>query len=292
MRAVSERRAFVIESRAGRTLRGTVDLPAEPGHRPTVVCAHGFKGFQEWGFFPYLGELLAERGFVVVRFNFSGSGMLPGEELVSDLEAFRTNTVAQELAELEDVLAALEPRIVPGRVDLRRLALFGHSRGGAIALLTAARPDLAFEVRALVTWAAISSFERIPAAQVEVWRRAGVLPILNLRTGQQLELGLGLLDDVERNRAAYDLLAAAARRRMPWLIVHGTADDTVPHGEGIELDRAAAEPREVVIVPDGDHGLGGRHPFPGPRPPLIQALNATQRFLLRELAAGPADPIR
>jgi len=41
----------------------------------------------------------------------------------------------------------------------------------------------------------------------------------------------------------------------------------------------------VVIVEGGDHGLGGRHPFPGPRPPLVQALNATQTFLLRELGA-------
>ena len=275
----------MIESRAGRVLHGTVDLPAERGARPVVVCAHGFKGFQEWGFFPYLGELLAERGFVVVRFNFSGSGMRPGEELVSDLEAFRTNTVAQELAELEDVLAALAPRVAPGRVDLDRLALFGHSRGGAITLLTAARADLPFAVRALVTWASISRFDRIPAEHVEAWRRSGALPILNLRTGQRLEVGLDLLRDVEGNREAYDLLAAAARRRMPWLIVHGTQDDTVPHDEGVELERAARDPRQVVIVEGGDHGLGGRHPFPGPRPPLVQALNATQTFLLRELGA-------
>ncbi len=73
-------------------LHGLIDFPQEPGLRPAVVICHGFKGFMEWAFFPYLAHLLAERGFVAVRFNLSGSGQLPGEDRVSDLAAFRSNT--------------------------------------------------------------------------------------------------------------------------------------------------------------------------------------------------------
>ena len=36
----------------------------------------------------FLAHLLAARGFTTVRFNLSGGGMRPGEDLVSDTEAF------------------------------------------------------------------------------------------------------------------------------------------------------------------------------------------------------------
>ena len=91
---------FEIALDAGRSLSGILDLPSLPGPRPTVLICHGFKGFMEWGFFPYLAALLAERGFVAVRFNFSGSGMQAGDELVTDTEAFGTATHSKDLAEL------------------------------------------------------------------------------------------------------------------------------------------------------------------------------------------------
>ena len=78
-------------------LHGLVDFPAAPGERPAVVICHGFKGFMEWAFFPYLATLLAERGFVSVRVNLSGSGLLPGEDRVSDPAAFRRNTHSRDM---------------------------------------------------------------------------------------------------------------------------------------------------------------------------------------------------
>src|SRR3954449_11529598 len=119
-------------------LHGLADLPDEPGERPAVVICHGFKGFMEWGFFPALAALLAERGFVAIRFNLSGTGMLPGDERVTDPDAFRANTYSRELADLTAVLdATAAGAIAPGRVDRGRIGLFGHSRGGGIALLAA-----------------------------------------------------------------------------------------------------------------------------------------------------------
>jgi fermentation-respiration switch protein FrsA (DUF1100 family) len=109
------------------------------------------------------------------------------------------------------------------------------------------------------------------------------LPLVNQRTRQALEVGVAMLEDLEAHRAELDLGAAAARRRAPWLIVHGEADETVPVAEGRALAAAAAAPAESLFVPTGDHGLGGRHPFRGPSPPLTQALNATQTWYRRFL---------
>jgi len=262
---------------------GILDLPTGPGPHPAIVFSHGFKGFMEWGFFPPLAELLAERGFVVVRFNFTGSGMQPGDELVTDLDAFRDNTFSREVEELVEVLDATGDTLAPGRVDPNRIGLLGHSRGGGIALLAAADERWSKRLRALVTWAAVSDFDRASIAMKEYWRRTGVLPFLNLRTGQELPLGIGLLHDLEARRDALDIKAAAARRGTPWLLLHGDADETVSHRDADELLAAAAPPVELLTVAGGDHGLGGRHPFKGPTPQLVQAMNATQRWFRRHV---------
>jgi len=280
---------FTLPSPFGVALDGLLDLPDPgrfPGPRPAVVLCHGFKGFMEWGFFPHLATLLAERGFAAVRFNVSGSGMRPGEDRVADPEAFRADTHSRELAEVLAVLAAVESGEAPfprERIDAGRIGLFGHSRGGANALLAGARRS--GQVRALVTWAAISTFDRYTPEQKEAWRRDGELPVVNARTGQQLALGRGLLEDVETHRDELDLLAAAARRTAPWLIVHGEDDEGVPAEEARRLAEAAknAPPAELLLLPGADHTFGARHPFAGPNPGLIQALNATQGWLRRFL---------
>jgi dienelactone hydrolase len=268
---------------SGTLLHGLVDLPKEPGERPTVVICHGFKGFMEWGFFPALATLLAERGYVAVRFNLSGTGMRPGDELVTDPSAFRENTYSRELAELLAVLEATGKSIAPGRVDRGRIGLFGHSRGGGAALLAAASPAWRDRLRALVTWAAISDVDRFTPTMKEEWRRRGELPVANARTGQQLALGLGLLADIEGHREELDLLAAAATRRAPWLIVHGAEDESVPAAEGRRLAERATGETELLVVPGAGHTFGSRHPFAGPTPHLIQALNATQRWFREHL---------
>ena len=268
----------------GGVLHGFVHVPnlekfAAP--RPVVVICHGFKGFMEWGFFPPLADLLCERGFVTVRFNFSGSGMQPGDELVTDLDAFRKNTFSLELEETQRILASLE-QIAPSMVDTQRIGLLGHSRGGAAAILAAASEPWVDRIGALVTWAALCSFERY-AQYEEQWHKDGVIPTRNGRTGQELELGIELLEDLRGNETALDLAAASARIQAPWSIVHGTHDESVPFSEAHDLAGWATGTHEVVEIKDGSHTFGARHPFVGPTRELVRAMNATQIWFRRHL---------
>ena len=275
---------FSLGTHSGTTLHGLVDLPDSPaGERPVVVICHGFKGFMEWGFFPHLATLLADRGFVTVRFNLSGSGMSPGGELVDDPDAFRANTHSREVEDLVAILEATGELIAPGRVDRSRIGLFGHSRGGGNAVLAAARSSRPDSVRALVTWAAVSTFDRYSPEQKEAWRQNGEHPVVNARTGQQLALGLGLLEDIEAHGAELDILAAAKTLQTPWLIVHGEDDEGVPVAEADRLAWEAAGPSKLVKIPGANHTFGSRHPFAGPTPHLTQALNETQRWFRRYL---------
>lgn len=279
---MSETVPFTLDT-GGALLHGLADLPDLPGERPAVVICHGFKGFMEWGFFPYLAALLAERGFVAVRFNLSGTGMRPGDELVTDPDAFRANTYGRELSDLLAVLEAAGGTIAPGRVDRERLGLFGHSRGGGAAVLAAARTPWRERVRALVTWAAISDVDRFSPKQKEDWRRDGEMPVVNARTGQRLALGREMLAEIEARKPELDILSAAAERVAPWLIVHGEEDESVPAAEARRLAERATGEAELLILPGANHTFGSRHPFAGPTPQLVQALNATQRWFRTHL---------
>ena len=277
-----------FQLRGDLPLVGYLDLPDDPAPAPVVVLCCGFKGFAEWGFFPPLAALLAERGIAAVRFHYRDTGMQLGDALVTDLEAFRRQTISAELADTRAVLAAL-PRLateVGRRLDTSRVALYGHSRGGAVALLAAADIEddgVASSLRALVTWSAISHFDRVSADELRQWRETGTWTAVNARTGQRLPIGLELVHDVEKNRERLDPRRAAARRRVPWLLVHGGRDETVPVAEAEALAAAAAPPAELLRIAAADHAFGVKTPFAGPNPQLIEALNATQTWLLRWL---------
>jgi dipeptidyl aminopeptidase/acylaminoacyl peptidase len=278
-------RRFTLESRLGEPIHGDARLPDGPGPHPVVACCHGFKGFKDWGFHPWLGESLADAGLAAVHFNFSRNGVRAPDGDVEDLDAFRGNTLTLERDDLDTVLDAILAGRIDASLDPARLALLGHSRGGGIALLGASERT---EVRALATWAAVSRFDRIhDEATLAEWRRTGVYEVLNARTGQMLPMGVSFLDDVLHNLSRLDLLVAARRVAVPWLVVHGTADETVPFAEAEELVAAGAKGR-LAPIDGGGHTFGAVHPFAGPTPHLAVALEATLAHLCAALAAGGA----
>jgi uncharacterized protein len=251
--------------------------PASGG--PAVLVLHGFKGFKDWGMFPRISERLARAGFTVVSPNLSGSGVDDAGEF-SLPERFGHNTFS---AELEDVGLTIEA-LVQGELEVSppsSLGLVGHSRGGGIAVLEAARDA---RVKALVTWAAISTVERWSAEQRRTWRAAGRTDITNARTGQVLPLYTDVLDDIQRNGAALHIEEAARRVSIPWLILHGTEDESVPFSEAERLKSAAIGP-EVRLLPidEGGHTFGAVHPWRASTPQLDLVFDATVSWLTAHL---------
>jgi alpha-beta hydrolase superfamily lysophospholipase len=246
---------------------------ARPGEvRATAVICHGFKGFKDWGFFPSLADRLAVAGFTAVTFNFSGSGVGPASEVVDQPGRWFAQRVSDDLADLDTVVGHVAAGGAPW------IGLVGHSRGGALAVLGAARDA---RVKALVTWAAVAGFLRYSPEELARWRRDGQIEVVNTRTGQVLPIGLRSLDDLEANAAgSLDVLAAAGRVRVPWLIVHGVEDESVPAREARHLARASGSPRtELLLVPGAGHTFGARHPWAGSTPALEEAVQRTARFL-------------
>lgn len=247
--------------------------------RPAVLVLHGFKGFKDWGMFPPLTERLARAGFTALSQNFSGSGVDDAGDFTLP-ERFGHNTFSAELQDTRLVLDALF-RGELGVPAPPSVGLIGHSRGGGIAILQAAA-DL--RVRALVTWAAIASVSRWPADERAAWRRVGQTTVRNTRTGQVLPLYPDVLDDIDQNGPALDIEAAAERIRVPWLLVHGTRDESVRFDEAQMLKSASPTDTTRLFRVDGaGHTFGAVHPWRSSTPELEMVFDATLDWLAENL---------
>lgn len=247
--------------------------------RPAVLVVHGFKGFKDWGMFPPLTERLARAGFTAVSFNLSGSGVDEAGEF-SRLDRFARATFTGDLGDLFDVVEA----VVGGRLGVpaaTAIGLLGHSRGGGLGVLAAARDS---RLRALVTWAPISHVFRWTPEEMAAWRARGEHEIMNARTGQVMPIATDVLDDIEHNgRATLDIQAAAAAVGCPWLILHGTADESVTLAEGQALADASGGRAKFVAIQGAGHTFGATHPWRGPTPEFDEAARQTLDWFRRSL---------
>ena len=255
------------------------------GPHPVAIFVHGFKGFKDWGFNPYVCESLAQRGFYTVAFNFSHNGTEGHGTEFTRLDRFAENTPSREIAELLGVIDAVVGLRVPHfeHIDNQRIGLVGHSRGGGISLVAASRQQA---VKAVSVWSAVATFDRFTPRQKKVWRAEGSIESRNMRTGQDMRLGLALLNDIELHKAELDILDAARRLARPLLVVHGEQDLSVRIDEGRKIVEAAdVNLTEFEAVPHAGHTYGAVHPFEGSTPSLERAIDRTAHFLARHLVA-------
>ena len=231
---VAERPITLPAAGGELALRGTVAVPAGPGPHPAAVLVGGFGpadgdgGFGERaGAYATWARELAARGVAVLRYDKRGTGDSDGPAL-SWLDA-------RPLA--ADAVAAVRALVrLPG-VDLGRVTIIGHSQGGDLALRAAA----AAPATRIVTLGA-------PAQPLGRLRRAAGA------AGRLLERLAG--PAVAAATLGRDPLPDAVRARQPALLVHGTADRTVPLGDMAALARArgrAGLATRTLAVPGAGH---------------------------------------
>jgi pimeloyl-ACP methyl ester carboxylesterase len=241
------REPFEILNGGFEPVRGDLRFRRGAGpDKPVVIVCHSFMAFKDWGFFPRVGEKLAEGGFASITFNFSRNGVAAGGSRITELDRFASNTFSSEVGDVGAIITAIrEGRLGAGVADPGKIALLGHSRGGGIAILRTAIDN---RIAALVTWSAVSTLDRWTERQKHLWRSEGTLRLARDTAASPLRLGLSLLGDLERNRDALDVLSAASRVGVPWLLLHGGADVTVPVTEAEALHAASPRPATEYVV--------------------------------------------
>ncbi|TDO23232.1 alpha/beta hydrolase family protein [Pedobacter duraquae] len=259
-----QKKQFILAGVAGKVLNGDVIYDDTHTILATIIFIHGFKGFKDWGAHHLTAQFFAEKGYRFIKFNLSHSGVTsekPSE--VSDMEAFASNTLSYELRDVETIMDYAAHTFTE-----QPIYLIGHSRGGGIAILEAAKNTL---VKKVVTWSAIDNLSSLWKKEQEAdWRATGTIYVENARTKEKMPLHKNLLEDFEAHREAYDILKAAKNVTIPWLILHGDQDVNVDFSVAQRL--AQAQPSATLQKIEGaNHVYGASHPYTSDQlPPQLQ----------------------
>ncbi|MCK5125930.1 MAG: alpha/beta hydrolase [candidate division Zixibacteria bacterium] len=270
---------LVFTASDSEVIATTAYYPESNQAQGIVVYVHGFKGFKDWGFVPYIGSYLANHNFAAITFNFSHNGI--GENLLefTEEDKFAANTLSREIRELSEIITAIRNNFfnVSGPIGV-----LGHSRGGGIALLQSAT---CADVEAVTTWSSVSTFNRYSDAVKKSWREKGYLEVANKRTGQIMRLNTTLLDDIEQNgEMVLNVEKAVANMNKPLLVIHGCEDEGVPLAEADAIYAAAGKNiTEIIKVEKTGHTFNAAHPFGGGNPKLDFVLDKTVQFFKKNL---------
>ena len=202
--------------------------PAKSNSPFTVIIGHGVTGNKDRPFIETLAVCLAKAGIPALRFSFAGNGDSGG--------SFADCCISKEVDDLGAVIDALAEQG-------RRIAYVGHSLGGAVGVKRAVTDD---RIELLVSLAGMVHTKKFSETEF-----GDEKPGTGHMWGKEdCPLSQMFVDDMN---SIGTVIGLGASVKVPWLLVHGTADDVVPIEESREMFEQANEPKELYEIPGSDH---------------------------------------
>ncbi|AWB46788.1 alpha/beta hydrolase [Paenibacillus sp. CAA11] len=242
-----------------------------------IIIAHGYKGFKDWGMFPYAAGALSVH-HEVITFNFSHNGIGEDPMQFTELDKFARNTYDQEQKDLSALI-----KYIHQDPNLHKLPLFliGHSRGAGTCLVYALdHPD---HIAGVLSWNGVANLDLFTPEQKQQMREQGRSYVLNGRTGQQMPLDVVILEDLEQQRERYDIVSRLSKSTFPAILIQGTADSSRLREGSAHITKARPDIAWVQIE-EGSHTFNTVHPFTGTTPQLEAALAASFQFIEQHLS--------
>ena len=198
-----------------------------------VILGHGLTGNKDRPLLVALAEALSAEGWPCLRVSYSGNGESEGE--------FVDSNITKEIGDLSAVIDQL------GRN--KKIAYIGHSMGSAVGALTAARDE---RIKVLVSLAGMVD------ATAFVEREFGdVVPGEGFMWGDETcPLSRAYVEDLKNIGT---VLNAASDLRLPWLLLHGTADDVVLPTDSRELKKVLRGASDLVEIDKAGHSFEGHY---------------------------------
>lgn len=223
-----------INNDKGLGLVAVVERPDKITKVPFVILLHGFTGWKEEKHIESLARLLAENGIGSIRFDASGSGESDG--------TFENNyRFSNYLADIESVYEYVNKL---AWVDQNRVAVWGHSMGGQLAVYFAAKHP---ELKAMCSSQGSRNISSLRYGQ-KAWREEGYKIFSNSHF-KTIKLPYSFFED----RAHFDAVEVVGSILMPKLFIAGTIDELVSASVVKEIYGAANEPKEYFEHPKAGH---------------------------------------
>jgi pimeloyl-ACP methyl ester carboxylesterase len=249
----------VINGSKGKPISIDISYSESSIQKPVIIFCHGFKGFKDWGHFNQIAEEFMKHDVVFVKFNFSYNGTTIEQPTdFADLEAFGENNFSIELDDLGLVIDYVASIAADYGGNKNELYLIGHSRGGGMAIIKTFEDK---RIKKLCTWASVKdAADFFDNQDIEKWKKDGAIYTYNSRTLQNMPLNYQLYENYIANKTRLDIPKAAANIDVPWLIIHGTNDTSVPSSFGEQIHQWNTN-SELFLIENADHTFGGKHPW-------------------------------
>lgn len=188
-------------------------LPSTKPDAPVILYLHG--NDKNMGYSRDIDRVVRLNllGYNVLTFDYRGYGRSTGGE-------------PSETKVYEDAEAAWNYLVKQRSTNPKRIFIFGHSLGGAIAIELATRHPEAAGIIAESTFTSMAEVveRKVPFLPVEL--------LLNQR---------------------FESLHKIGKLRIPLLLIHGTWDKLVPYQMSQRLFEAAPQPKILKLVANGEH---------------------------------------
>ena len=250
-------------------------------NQPIVVFCHGYKGFKDWGVWDIMAKQIAKAGFCFVKFNFSHNGGTVKSPIdFPDLEAFGNNNYTRELDDLGDIIDWIVKKFKGNTaVDISKINLIGHSRGGGIAILKTSEDS---RIKKLITLASVCDFEKrtVTTGDLKQWKKNGVKYVINGRTKQKMPHFYQFYEDFIRNRERLNIKFAVKKINIPHLVIHGDTDTSVSISEAKQICKWNPK-SQLQIIENADHVFNVKHPWKSQSLPkeFEKLISSTIQFL-------------
>lgn len=253
----------------GLHLKGNLHLPADyqEGTRYSAfIVLHGFIGSKDDSHAELMASLLAEWGYVTLRFDFRGCGQSEGE---------RGYVLCPD--QVADAKNALNWLVEQPEVDPHRVGLIGHSFGAAVACYAGAVEQRFAAVISSCGWGngerkfrgqhpgpmwdkfmdllESARTEKQKTGKAPIVPRFDVVPMAehlrkHLSPKAQLEVSADTAQSMFDFKAEEVIHWVSPR---PILFIHGADDTVTPTEQSIRMWELAGQPKDLVLITGTDH---------------------------------------
>ncbi|MBN1386312.1 hypothetical protein JW968_05060 [Candidatus Woesearchaeota archaeon] len=227
---------FTIKNPSGQKIRAFLHKPDDfdkEKQYPLIIYVHGFKGFMDQEHIRWYADFFTKHNFCYVRFDFThGTGKSDGD--------IRNLTVSHYIEDLRCMIDYVSS--IP---YAEGITLLCASLGGFVSILS----DLS-KVKNLITLGALSDFSVTLYMKCDLgdWKENGFAMFYSNTEKKTYRVDYAFYDDGMK----HDILGAASRIRIPWLIIHGSADRSVPVDQAFALHEACPGSK-LQIFPNAPH---------------------------------------